>query len=69
MLKFSKTRVEKSNILPILLKNDGMVPATCRFDLTPNENFRFLKESSYTLAPKTYHSFEVEFMPKAPGPK
>lgn len=61
--------MDKSNILPILLKNDGMVPATCRFDLNANENFRFLKESSYTLAPKTYHSFEVEFVPKAPGPK
>ena len=69
MLKFSKTRVEKSNILAILLKNDGNAPATCRFDLNPNENFRFLKESSYTSAPKTYHSFDVEFMPKAPGPK
>ena len=46
-----------------------MVPATCRFDLTPNENFRFLKESSYTLAPKTYHSFDIEFCPKTPGPK
>jgi len=27
MLKFSKTRVEKSNILAILLKNDGNAPA------------------------------------------
>jgi hydrocephalus-inducing protein len=69
ILKFPKTRVDKSLILPVLLKNDGMVPATCRFDLNPNENFRFLKESSYTLAPKTYHSFEVEFMPKSSGPK
>lgn len=46
-----------------------MVPASCRFDLTPNENFRFLKESSYTLAPKTYHAFDIEFSPKSPGPK
>jgi hydrocephalus-inducing protein len=69
VMKFPKTRVNKSHVLPILLKNDGMVPATCRFDLNQNENFRFLKESSYTLAPKTYHSFDIEFTPKAPGPK
>ena len=69
VLKFPKTRVDKSLIMPILLKNDGMVPATCRFDLTPNENFRFLKESSYTLPPKTYHSFDIEFNPKTPVPK
>lgn len=42
MLKFPKVRIDKSLVLPIVLKNEGYVPATVKFDLTTNENFRFL---------------------------
>jgi len=41
LLKFPKTRIGKSMILPIILKNEGAVPATVKWDLGPNEHFRF----------------------------
>jgi len=69
VLRFPKTRVGKSNVLPIVLKNDGQIPATAQFDLTPNESFKLVDESHYTLTPKTYHTFNVEFKPRDPGLK
>ena len=40
-LRFRKTRVGKENYLQIVLKNDGQVPATARFDAITNESFSF----------------------------
>ena len=34
ILKFSKVRVGKSNIMNVVLKNDGQVPSTVKFELT-----------------------------------
>lgn len=42
LLKFPKVRIDKACVLPIVVKNDGMVPATLKWDLITNENFRFL---------------------------
>ena len=69
LLKFPKTRVDKSLTLPIVLKNDGLIPATVEFDLKPNESFRFLDQSSYTISAKTSATFNIEFKPKDPGQK
>jgi hydrocephalus-inducing protein len=33
LLKFPRVRVDKATILPLMLKNDGQVPATVKFDL------------------------------------
>ncbi len=43
LLKFVKTRVGKTATLPIILKNDGYVPATVKWDIpVTNESFKFL---------------------------
>lgn len=69
LIKFSRTRVEKSSQLPLVLKNDGQVPATVKFDLTPNESFKFLGQATFSLLPKTYQTFHIEFRPKSAGNK
>eukprot|EP00825_Cyclidium_porcatum_P002075 TRINITY_DN1095_c0_g1_i4.p1 TRINITY_DN1095_c0_g1~~TRINITY_DN1095_c0_g1_i4.p1 ORF type:complete len:1802 (-),score=468.45 TRINITY_DN1095_c0_g1_i4:3309-8714(-) len=69
MLKFPKTRVDKSVVLPIVIKNEGQIQATCKFDLNPNENFKFLDTNTQSLNPKTYANFNVQFKPKEPGVK
>jgi hydrocephalus-inducing protein len=40
-LKFKKVRIGKELILPIILKNEGQVPATAIFDAVINEAFTF----------------------------
>lgn len=69
ILKFPKVRVGKSVTLPIILKNDGQVPATAKWDLNGNENFRFIDSNSFSLTPKTYAHFNIEFKPTDPGTK
>lgn len=69
LLKFPKVRIDKACVLPITLKNDGQVPATVKWDLITNENFRFLDQNSYTLTPKTYKTFNIEFKPREAGIK
>ena len=69
LLKFNKVRISKDATLPIVLKNDGQVPASVKWDLTTNENFRFLDQNSMTLTPKTYATFNIEFKPREPGVK
>ena len=69
LLKFPKTRLDKSYILPIVLKNDGQIPATAEFELKPHESFKFLDQSAFTISSKTSSTFHIEFRPKDPGPK
>ena len=69
MLKFPRTRVDKTVILAIVLKNDGQVPGTVKFDISPNENFKFAGQISFSLLPKTSQVFNVEFKPKSSGNK
>ena len=64
LLKFPRTRVGKANVLPISLKNDGSIPATAKFDLTPSESFKFIDTSSVSLNPKAYAAFNIQFSPK-----
>ena len=67
-LKFPKTRLGKTCILPVVMKNDGAIPASVKWELPPNENFR-MENTSLTLGPKSYGTFNVEFRPTEAGPK
>jgi len=69
ILKFPKTRVDKAVTLPIILKNDGLIPATVEFDLKANESFKFLDQSTYTISAKTSATFNIEFKPRDAGQK
>lgn len=55
--------------MPIVLKNDGQVPATVKWDLQTNESFRFIDQNTLTLTPKTSATFNIEFVPRDPGVK
>lgn len=70
LLKFGRVRVGKSTTLPIVLKNDGQVPATVKWDVqATNESFKFVDQNTFTLLPKTSATFNVEFNPREPGQK
>ena len=62
-MKFPRTRVGKVNTQVISLKNDGNIPATAKFDLTPNDSFKFMDVSSISLNPKSYATFNIQFAP------
>lgn len=64
MLKFKKTRIGKDSIMTIVLKNEGSVSATARFDVVKNECFNFLGNLNHTITPKSYHAFDIKFVPK-----
>ena len=51
------------------MKNDGSIPATAKFDLLPNNSFKFLDNSSISLNPKSYSIFNIEFKPTEVGMK
>ena len=43
LVKFNKLRVGKTSKQTIVLKNDGQVPASVKWDIVkPSENFKFL---------------------------
>lgn len=54
VLKFRKTRIGKETILSIVLKNEGSIAATARFDPIKNDCFNFLGNLQHTITPKTY---------------
>jgi len=63
-LKFRKTRIGKDTIIPIILKNEGQVPATARFDAITNDSFSFEGSSlNHTITQKSYHAFDIRFTP------
>jgi hypothetical protein len=49
IVKFNKTRVGKRSQAEIMVKNDGFVPATVRFDMPYHKSFKFLDAISSTL--------------------
>jgi hydrocephalus-inducing protein len=64
VLRFRKTRMGRDATLSIVLKNEGQVPATARFDALHHDCFSFLGNLSHTITPKSYHAFDVVFAPK-----
>ncbi|KAF0682818.1 Aste57867_25117 [Aphanomyces stellatus] len=63
-LAFGRLRVGKSKDMTLVLRNDGIVPATILFTMAAGSNFYFPdSNNSVTLAPKTSQSFDVTFKP------
>jgi hydrocephalus-inducing protein len=54
VLRFRKTRIGRDAVLSIVLKNEGQVPATARFDALRHDCFQFLGNMSHTITPKSY---------------
>ena len=67
LLKFNKTRLSKFSTGQIVLKNDGVVPATVKFDSLNSNIFSYNCPTTATIQPKNYMSFEIKFEPKQPG--
>jgi len=68
ILKFRKTRIGKDNYMQIILKNEGQVPATARFDAITNEAFSFEGTAmNHTIMSKANHAFDFRFTPKKAG--
>lgn len=51
----------------IVLRNDGTVSATVKFEPILNECFQFISTTTATIQPKNYQSFEIKFEPKNAG--
>ncbi len=51
--------------MQIVLKNEGSIAATARFDVIKNDCFNFLSSLNHTITPKSYHAFDISFTPKA----
>ena len=52
--------------MSIVLKNEGQVPATVRFDAITNDCFTFEGGSlSHTITQKAYNGFDIRYRPKA----
>lgn len=62
-------RIGKEVILPIILKNEGQVPATARFDAITNENFSFEGNMSQSIPAKSFNSFDIKYKPSKVGPE
>ena len=67
-MKFKKVRIGKELILPIILKNEGQVPATARFDAITNEGFTFEGNMNQTISAKSFHNFDIKFKPTKAAP-
>ena len=68
ILKFARTRVNRDNIMSIVLTNEGQVPATVKFDSMTNENFEFMGSMNHTIMSKQHHAFDIKFAPKTAAP-
>lgn len=64
LLKFRKTRIGKESVLSIVLKNEGSIAATARFDVIKNDCFHFMGNLNHTITPKSYQAFDIRFCPK-----
>jgi hypothetical protein len=65
LLDFGRLQCNKSKTLPIVLRNDGIVPATALFDMENNPVFSFSGRSgSVQVMPGTSESLEVGFHPR-----
>ena len=51
--------------MQIVLKNEGSIAATARFDVIKNDCFSFIGNMNHTITPKSYHAFDIGFTPKA----
>ena len=63
ILKFKKTRLKKTAMGQIVLKNEGVVPATVKFEPLVHDCFSFESSTTATIQPKKYQAFDVKFIP------
>ena len=63
ILKFKRTRLNKSAMGQIVLKNEGVVPATVKFEPLVHDCFSFESSTTATIQPKKYQAFDVKFNP------
>lgn len=63
LLKFPRIRLGKQHTESVVVKNDGVIPATAKFDVVPSRDFTLASQSTYTLTPKTFQSFQIDFRP------
>ena len=56
-------RLKKSTTSQIVLKNEGVVPATVQFEPLVHDCFSFESSTTATIQPKKYQSFDVKFTP------
>jgi hypothetical protein len=68
VLRFRKTRIGKDHYMQVVLKNEGPIPATARFDAITNEVFCFEGSSmNHTIMSKANHAFDFKFTPRKAG--
>ena len=67
LLEFPKTHLGKTVKKVLIAKCDGAIPSTAKFVLNPHPAFKFIDQAVFTLTPKTYHTFNVEFTPHEVG--
>ncbi|CAK4295658.1 unnamed protein product [Aphanomyces euteiches] len=64
MLSYGRVRVGKSKEMPLVVRNDGIVPATVLFSMPSSSNFSFSDcNNSVTLQPKASQTFQITFKP------
>ena len=65
-LNFGKVRLQKKKTLPLVVRNDGIVPATVLFNLENSPNFSFPEQhGSVTLSPMSAETFQIQYRPLA----
>jgi len=52
LIQFPKTRIGKTKSKTLVIKNDGVIPATAKFELTGHKSFKFMDQATFTLSPK-----------------
>ena len=68
VLRFRKTRIGKDHYMQVILKNEGPISATARFDAITNEAFCFEGSSmNHTIMSKANHAFDFKFTPRKAG--
>jgi hypothetical protein len=63
LLKFPKTRIGRTKQKTLVIKNNGTIPATAKFELDHHKAFKFLDQPTFTLPPKQMKAFNVKFTP------
>ena len=68
LLDFQKVHVDRICYRRISIKNRGVMPATCLFEMTGSDDFKFSgRNSSLTLEPGQQENLTVSYCPKSVG--
>ena len=65
VINFAKTLIERKITKSICIRNDGVMPATCLFEISGDRDFDFpAKGTSLTVYPGKKETIDVSFAPK-----